>query len=162
MSPRLAVTCALAALAFSGAQVARAQAPENRNGNLDLTMTLLPEHATGPEEITRRIELPRPPGAEERGSRTDADGSGDEGKSSKPDASERGRETSAEARERGREFGQEAAEQAREHRENAGRGPDDNPGAGSGNGPPESPPDRPETPGKPNDLPTPPATPAPR
>jgi hypothetical protein len=141
---------AIATLALGVAGVASAQAPEKPNDNLDLTMTLLPEHATGPEEITRRIELPRPEpkpaeqgkGAGEEG--TEKHGSDANGPPENP--SDHGRETSTEARERGREAGQDVAEHAREDRENAGRGNGN--GNGTGGGPPESPPGKPDKPGK--------------
>jgi hypothetical protein len=119
---------------------------------LEVTIRLLPENAVGPEEISRRIELPAaaafptppeqpadgpPPGAENGGGA--------------------GLDIAAEARERGREFGQEVAEQARENRENAGRpdepgppidvpGPPDTPGPPDVPGPPEDGPGLPVTP----------------
>ncbi|HVS23422.1 MAG TPA: hypothetical protein VMU03_06825, partial [Gammaproteobacteria bacterium] len=65
MSTRFAVTCTIAALALCAAAPLGAQPPEKPAdqkpaANLDLTMTLLLEHAKGPEEITRHIELPPP------------------------------------------------------------------------------------------------------
>jgi hypothetical protein len=151
MSTRLAVTCTIAALMICAAPTARAQSQEKRADNLDLTMTLLPEHAKGPEEITKRIELPRPKGAgEHKDDRPDGDKSDGPRKDDKgppPDPGEQGRATADQARERGREFGQDVAEQARENRENAGHGAGGdnggNNGGGGGKGPPASPPGRP-------------------
>jgi hypothetical protein len=155
------VICMLVALA--GAAAAHAQPPSETS--LDVTIRLLPENAVGPDEITRRIELPpaaeaaRPSQAAEAGPPTGGEGPG------------RGEEVSSEARERGREFGQEVAEQARENRETAGRpdntGRPDDVGRPDDAGPPESPPGPPESPpgppasppGPPVDPPGPPSTP---
>jgi hypothetical protein len=136
------------AVALTGAAAAHAQPPSE--SSLDVTIRLLPENAVGPEEITRRIELPpaaeaaRPPQAAEAGPPSGVDGPG------------RGQEVSSEARERGREFGQEVAEQARGNRENAGR--PDNAGPPEGvPGPPDGVPGPPDDlPGPPDDLPGPP------
>ena len=135
--------------AFAMAWAVAAYAQETSESNLDLTIRLLPENAVGPEDITRRIELPpaaerpAPPGAEDDDEAPPPDDAADKDKG-------RGDEIADEARERGREFGQETAEQARGNREDAGR-PDDAPGRGPpdsappGNprGPPETPPGRP-------------------
>lgn len=119
----------VAALAFAG------HSQEANDASLEVTIRLLPENAVGPDEITRRIELPpvaaaTPPADAANGPPPGADnGRGP------------GLDIATEARERGREFGQEVAEQARENRENAGR-PDDA-------GPPldlPSPPDPPQEP----------------
>jgi uncharacterized membrane protein YgcG len=164
MNPsKLAVVCGLAAACAVTLEV-RAQAPEKPASNLDVTMTLLPEHAKGPEDITRRIALPPPASPDNRGgSRADKDkpDSGDDGANRPADPGAQGRDTADEARERGREFGQDTAEQSRENRENAGRGRDAgtsnaggngssngggggaNNGNGKGPGPPASPPGKP-------------------
>lgn len=124
------------ALATTGAIAAGAQ--DASETSLEVTIRLLPENAVGPEEITRRIELP-PAAANATPPRAEA---ADEA----PPENERGRgdEISSEARERGREFGQETAEQARENRENAGRpdeaGRPDDPGRPDDAGPPQEPP----------------------
>ena len=100
---------------------------------LDLTMVLLPEHATGPQDITRRIELPPARGrdnAENRGKSEDHSGP--------PEGKGEDRETADQARDRGREAGQQVSEEQRENREQAGHGK-----------PPE-PPGRPESPGNSN------------
>jgi hypothetical protein len=113
---------------------------------LEVTIRLLPENAVGPQEITRRIELP-PAAALSAPPEQPADGP--------PPGAENGRgaglDTATEARERGREFGQEVAEQARQNRENAGR-PDDP-------GPPIDVPEPPDVPAPPEDVPGPPVTP---
>ena len=129
MNPsKLAATCALAA-AFVVTLEVRAQAPGKPADNLDVTMTLLPEHAKGPEDITRRIALPPPANPGDKAGRgTDKD-KPDDGKSPPADPGAKGRDTADEARERGREFGQDVSEQSRENRENAGRGHD----TGNGN-----------------------------
>ena len=84
------------------------QAQPPANDALEVTIRLLPENAVGPEDITRRIELPPAVAAADREERP-ADGP--------PPGAENGRgagrDIAAEARERGRECGQEVAEQAR-------------------------------------------------
>jgi hypothetical protein len=127
-------------VAFTVAAAASAYAQEPAvETNLDVTIRLLPENAVGPQDITRRIELPpavavaAPPEQPTEGPPPGADnGQG------------QGLDVATEARQRGREFGQERAEQARENRENAGR-PDDT--------------GRPEDAGPPIEPPTPPADP---
>lgn len=131
------------ALAMAGGVAAHAQAPSD--SNLDVTIRLLPENAVGPEDITRRIQLP-PAAANPTPPRAQPDGADDAAPPGEDQERGRGEETADEARERGREFGQETAEQARGNRENAGR-PDDAPGRGPPD--PEAPPGprgRPETP----------------
>lgn len=95
--------------------VARAQ---DSADSLEVTIVLLPENATGPEEVIRRIELPL----------TQPNQSGDrengQSQSAPPEAVETGGEgldVAADARERGEDFGKQIAEQARENRENFGR-----------------------------------------
>ena len=136
----VAFTFSLGIAALFGAAAAVAQPAPNGGDNLDLTMVLLPENAAGPEEITRRIELPpaTDPAAGQQPT-TPNEASGGDGK-------DNGRDTAAEARERGREFGHEAKDDAREERENAGLG-DGVPG------PPQvgrDPPGRPDDPGNPD------------
>jgi hypothetical protein len=130
----------VACIALVSAMGFAAQAQEAPSDtSLDVTIRLLPQNAVGPEEITRRIQLPpaatvaappeeptegAPPGAE--------NGQG------------RGLDTATEARERGRELGQETAERARENRESAGR--PDNPGRPDTPAPPDAPRGPPETP----------------
>ena len=135
------------ALAMAGGVAARAQ--DAGEANLDVTIRLLPENAVGPEDLTRRIELP-PAAANPTPPRAES-GDGDEAAAPDDDKDKgRGEETADEARERGREFGQDVADQARGNRENAGR-PDDAPGRGPPDpaeppgprGPPDKPPGRP-------------------
>ena len=130
----------LASLALAlavGAGAAQAQErPAPAVERLEVTMTLLPEHAQDATEITRRIELPPPaqqPG--ENGNKPDELPGLEHGRG-------KGLENAAEARERGREFGQDAAAEARENRENAGRGNDSA-------GPPADRPTPPGNPGRP-------------
>ena len=135
--------CATLAVAWAAA----AYAQEKSESNLDVTIRLLPENAVGPEDITRRIELPpaaarpTPPRAEpDEAAQPPADDKEKENKG-------RADEAADQARERGREVGKETADQARENRENAGR-PDDKPGRGPPDepgprGPPDTPPGRP-------------------
>jgi hypothetical protein len=139
---RVAAIGAVAALVVHAG--AAAQERPSPADNLDLTMVLLPENAVGPEEVTRRIELPPAAAPAERGRDRQPSGTGN------------GRETAEEARERGRDFGREVSEKARENREDVNRG----------NGPPESPgppqagpgtPGRPDNPGPPVDRPGPPS-----
>jgi len=151
--PRLIARAIWTALAMAGTVAVHAQ--EASETSLEVTIRLLPENAVGPEEVTRRIELP-PAAANPVPPRAEATDDA-------PPENERGRgdEISREARERGREFGQETAEQARENRENAGRpddvgrpddaGPPDDVGPPDDAGPPPEPPRGPPTtpPGRP-------------
>jgi hypothetical protein len=133
--------------ALAGFLAAPASAQERALERLEITMELLPAQAVGPEEITRRIELPPAANQGNTGDQPPAELPGLE------NGNGQGLETATEARERGREFGQDVAEQARENRENAGRGddppgpPEDPPGPpadpGNGGGSPDSPPGRP-------------------
>ena len=134
----LLAVCVTAVTAL-GAGAASAQPA--RNDSLDLTMVLLPEGATGAEEIARRIELPPATPRDDNARRDDPPG----------DAGN-GRDTADEARERGRELGRDVADEARENRENAGRGNGNEPGPPDHAGRPDSPgksdpPGRPESPG---------------
>jgi hypothetical protein len=130
------------------ASACAAYGQEGEEASLEVTIRLLPENAVGPEEITRRIELPpaaanaAPPGTPpDEGNPTDD-------RAGPPTDPARGNDVATEARERGREFGQEVSEQARENRENAGR-PDEArpplapPSTPSPPGPPAAPPGRP-------------------
>ena len=144
MSARFLVPCAIAAFALCAAATAGAQPPDKPAdqkpaANLDLTMTLLPEHAKGPEEITRHIELPPPKAAGEHKDGQDDGSHNDAGRPSDP--GEKGQSTAERARELGREFGQERAAEARENRENAGH--DNAGGNGNGNGGGQHPPGHP-------------------
>ena len=131
-----------AALAMTWAVASYAQ--ETSESNLDVTIRLLPENAVGPEDITRRIELP-PAAARPTPPRAEGDEAGQPPADDKEQKKGRADEAADEARERGRELGQETAEQARGNRENAGR-PDDAPGRGPPDAPPGNPRGPPETP----------------
>ena len=94
MNPsKFAASCALAAALVLTLAV-HAQAPGKPADNLDVTMTLLPEHAKGPEDITRRITLP-PPANPDAGRRADKPDSRDDGKSppTSPGPQGQGRDT---------------------------------------------------------------------
>ena len=134
--------CASLAMAWAIA----AYAQEKGESNLDVTIRLLPENAVGPEDITRRIELP-PAAARPTPPRAEPDDSARPPADDKEKEKGRADEAADQARERGREVGKETADQARENRENAGR-PDDKPGRGPPDepgprGPPDTPPGRP-------------------
>ena len=103
--------------------VAQAQSDDDTDGNLDLTMRLMPENAGSPEAVTRPIELPESAAAEARAAQERSN----QGLVTANAA--RGNENRAEglaiaeqARAEGSEFGQAARELAQENRENAGRG----------------------------------------
>ncbi|HET7130896.1 MAG TPA: hypothetical protein VFJ95_01555 [Gammaproteobacteria bacterium] len=150
MFSKIVTLSILAAPAVLAAPV-HAQPPADA---LDVTMVLLPEHATGPKDITRRIELPPAKGSENADNRGRPEDRGNA--AGPPEGAGEGRDTAEQARERGREFGQQISEQARENREQAGHGQPPEPP-----GPPESP-GRPESPGESNPVtPTPPGNPSP-
>jgi hypothetical protein len=126
---------------------------------LDVTLRIIVDpEAKRPDEIVRRIPLPRParPGAAER--RSPAGGEPRDANDAAPPA--RGEDTAAQAREQGRQFGQDVAARARELGEEARRnaGPPINPP-----GPPVTPPGPPVNPpgGPPVTPPAPPAPPTP-
>jgi len=135
------------ALAMAGGVAAHAQAPSD--SNLDVTIRLLPENAVGPEDITRRIELP-PAAANPTPPRPEPNEGDEKSPPGQDKERDRSNEAADEARERGRELGQETAEKTQGNRENAGR-PDDAPGRGPRDpadppgprGPPDKPPGRP-------------------
>jgi hypothetical protein len=149
MFKRTTIAVAIATLTGVAALPAAAQQPGQQGrdraaARLEVTMTLLPDKASGAGDITRHIELPAPAptqGAANGKSPTGIPGA-DHGKG-------QGLETAAEAREGGREFGQEAAEQARDNRESAGRR-DDHP-----TGPPVDLPVTPHSGGPPDTVPAP-------
>jgi hypothetical protein len=102
----LATTLAL----VLGASPAFAQDAGEDDGDLDVTMRLLPANAELPDAATREIELPVNDEGEFRASEQGIENS------------LAGIETANAAREDGRAFGQEAAAAAQENRENMGRG----------------------------------------
>ena len=121
------------------ATAAFSQSPPARSrDDLDVTMHVIVDpDAKVPDEIVRRIQLPKP------GQSAPAeDKKGTDEKKTEPGA--KGQERSSEAREQGREFGQQVSEEARQRAEEVKRNqgkPPDKPK------PPRTPPGRPPTPG---------------
>jgi len=118
------------------ATAAFSQSPPARSrDDLDVTMHVIVDpDAKVPDEIVRRIQLPKPGQA--------APAEGKKSTDEKPaDAGAKGQERASEAREQGREFGQQVSEEAKQRAEevkrNQGKKPDK---------PPPSPPGRPSTP----------------
>src|SRR5262252_105673 len=110
VATKLATICVCAATAICAVRGAEAQGTEKRDNNLDLTMTLLPEHAKGPEDITRRIELPppRPPAEPKDAHGPNGDQDGDSKKDDKGPPAQQGDQSHSnadQAREQGRDFG---------------------------------------------------------
>jgi hypothetical protein len=161
-----------AGVALASALAAVAHAQPASDASLEVTIRLLPENAVGPQEITRRIELP--PAAVTEAPQDRADGSRPDPERDRADGREpgprvepeagggeareqargQGRDVATDARERGREAGREAADQARENRENAGRPDDAGPrGRPDDAGPPRDPPGRPDDAGPPGGPP---------
>ncbi|HEX6998821.1 MAG TPA: hypothetical protein VF322_11805 [Gammaproteobacteria bacterium] len=104
---------ALVAAGILLASAGMAQQPAERPsvpGDLEITMTLLPEGARRPDMLRTVIELPRNGDGEYRPSVRAVE------------RSARGLATANLARERGREFGEAMAEAAQQRREEAGRG----------------------------------------
>ena len=93
-----------------------AQSPPARSrDDLDVTMHVIVDpDAKVPDEIVRRIQLPKPgPAAPAEGKK-----STDE---KKPEPGAKGQERSPEPREQGREFGQQVSEEAKQRAEEAKR-----------------------------------------
>jgi len=120
------------------ATAAFSQSPPARSrDDLDVTMRVIVDpNAKVPEEIVRRIQLPKPGQAAPA---EDKKSTGE--KPAEPGA--KGQERSSEAREQGREFGQQVSEEAKQRadevKRNQGKKPDKP-------NPPPSPPGRPSTP----------------
>jgi hypothetical protein len=111
-----------------------AQAPANRSDDLDVTMRVIVDpNAKVPDEIVRRIQLPKP-----------AQPATPSNKPAEPGA--QGKERASEAREQGRDFGQQTSEEARRRAEEARRNKPPPPGTPGTPGPPRQPPGRPNTP----------------
>jgi len=93
-----------------------AQSPPARNrDDLDVTMHVIVDpDAKVPDEIVRRIPLPKPAQPATGASSTNTNQSG---KPSEPGA--KGQERANEAREKGREFGKEVSEEAKQRSEEA-------------------------------------------
>ncbi len=146
---------AAALVLCAGAAYGQPPAAGPAEGNLDVTMTLLPQNATGPEDVTRVIELPA--GVRERKAHADAaaagghpdaagqaaspargPGGGDrvpQGKAAAPRGAQPPSAAALDAAEGARELGSDVGraltDQAQENREARGRGR----GAGTGGGP---------------------------
>jgi hypothetical protein len=147
MASKMRMPVQVLACVVVAATACAAYGQEGGEASLEVTIRLLPENAVGPEEITRRIELP-PAAANAVPPQTPPDEGSPTGDRGQPNDPGAGNDVATEARERGREFGREVSEQARENRENAGR-PDeagparDPPSTPSPPGPPAAPPGRP-------------------
>jgi hypothetical protein len=115
--------------------------PANRSDDLDVTMRVIVDpNAKVPDEIVRRIQLPKP-----------AQPATPSNKPAEPGA--QGKERASEAREQGRDFGQQTSEEARRRAEEARRNKPPPPGTPGTPGPPR-PPGRPDNPpGRPNNPP---------
>jgi hypothetical protein len=142
---------AILVLGMGGAAFAQDES-KGEDGDLDVTMKLLPEDAVRPDVVTRELELPRDAAGEPQRSEQGAE------------KSAAGQENAERARENGRSFGQETAAAAQENRENLGRGsrPDGPPGPPPDvPGPPDNPgsPDNPGAPNGPQPPGGPPSTP---
>ena len=108
--------------------------PANKSDDLDVTMRVIVDpNAKVPDEIVRRISLPKP-----------AQPATPSNKPAEPGA--KGKERASEAREQGREFGQQISEEARSRAEEAKRNKPPPPGTPGTPGPPRPPPGRPTTP----------------
>ena len=118
--------------------------PAGNRDDLDVTMRVIVDpDAKVPDEIVRRIELPKPgqtPPAKDK--------NGDASKPAPPGAQGRGR--AAEARDQGREFGQDVSEEAKQRSEDARRNKKPKPDK----------PDKPDKPGKAEHPPRPEKRPA--
>jgi hypothetical protein len=121
-----------------------AQTPAARSDDdLDVTMRVIVDpDAKVPDEIVRRISLPKPQSSTDTAPKSDKPN--EQGKPTEPGA--KGKERSSEAREQGREFGQQTAEQAKQRADEARR--NEKPP-----GPPNNPPGPPTPPGPPNPPP---------
>jgi hypothetical protein len=110
--------------------------PAGNRDDLDVTMHVIVDpDAKVPDEIVRRIQLPKPGQIVPAKDKKD-----DTGKPADPGA--QGRERAAEARDQGRDFGQEVSEEAKQRSEEARR--NQNPKPDKPN-PPPRPPGRPNT-----------------
>ncbi|MEO8017025.1 MAG: hypothetical protein ABI769_04365 [Pseudomonadota bacterium] len=105
--------------------------PARKDDDLDVTMRVIVDpNAKVPDEIVRRIQLPKP-----------AQPVTPSVKPAQPGA--QGQQRAAEAREQGREFGQQVAEEAKQRAEEARR---NKPSPPATPGPPHTPPGRPTPP----------------
>jgi hypothetical protein len=119
------------ALAFIVPSAFAQTPPVDNPDDLDVTMRVIVDpKAKVPDEIVRKIPLPRPAPAQKSGKPDDT------GKPADPGA--QGQQRASDARELGREFGQEVAEQAKQRSEEARRNA--GPPSGTPQGPPVTPP----------------------
>ena len=133
---RAARLLVLALLLGSMATAVFSQSPPPRSrDDLDVTMHVIVDpDAKVPDEIVRRIQLPKPSQA--------APAEDKKSTGEKPEPGAKGQERAAEAREQGREFGQQVSEEAKQRSEEARR----NQGKPPEKPNPPSPPGRPTTP----------------
>jgi len=108
--------------------------PANPSDDLDVTMRVIVDpNAKVPDEIVRRIQLPKP-----------AQPATPSNKPAEP--GEKGKERASGAREQGREVGQQASEEAKRRSEEARRKKPPPPARPDTPGPPRDPPGRPNNP----------------
>src|SRR5678815_2219065 len=127
-----------------------AQTPPANGDDLDVTMRVIVDpNAKVPDEIVRRIQLPKPaqpatPSEKpnDKGKPADSGKPADKGKPPEPGA--QGQQRASEARQQGREFGEQVAEEAKQRSEEARRNKPPKPP-----GPPRGPPNRPNPPSAP-------------
>jgi len=104
-----------AVLAFIVPAALAQSPPAGNRDDLDVTMHVIVDpDAKVPDEIVRRIQLPKPAQAAPAKEK-----SSEPGKPPEPGAA--GRERAAEARDKGREFGQQVSEEAKQRSEEARR-----------------------------------------
>ncbi|HEY6123940.1 MAG TPA: hypothetical protein VIV63_04755 [Steroidobacteraceae bacterium] len=117
--------------------------PASNRDELDVTMHVIVDpDAKLPDEIVRRIPLPKPAQPAQPATGTDTT---KPGKPSEPGAP--GQQRGTDAREKGREFGQQVSEDAKQRSEEARNNNKKPPPERPGRPPPPSPPGRPPSPG---------------
>jgi hypothetical protein len=130
--------CFASVLAFIGPTVLAQAPPASGSDDLDVTMRVIVDpNAKVPDEIVRRIQLPRPAQPATPSNKPAEPGAQGKGK---------GTERASGAREQGREVGQQASEEAKRRSEEARRKKPPPPGRPDTPGPPRDPPGRPNTP----------------
>jgi len=108
-----------------------AQTPARDDNDLDVTMRIIVDpDAKVPDEIVRRIPLPKPQPSTDTAPKPD--------KPNEP--GEKGKQRASEAQGQGREFGQQTAEQAKQRADEARRNNDKPPKPPNPPGPPNPPP----------------------
>jgi hypothetical protein len=123
----------------ASAQTPPAQ-PGNKGDDLDVTMRVIVDpNAKVPDEIMRRIPLPKPATLAPSSDSSNANG--------KPsDAGSQGQQHGTDAHGQGRDFGQQVADEAKQRSEEARRNQKPPPGTPGIPGPPRTPPGRTKTP----------------